>query len=66
MPCREDLNPDDEVAIDDLYLVLNHWGACDDPDNCPWDLAGPGNSVPDGIVDIDDIFAVLGAWGPCP
>ncbi|UCD74413.1 MAG: FG-GAP repeat protein [Phycisphaerales bacterium] len=64
--CPADLNGDEKVNIDDLFQILAHWGACDDPANCPWDLAGPGNGPPDGKVNIDDIFAVLNAWGPCP
>ncbi|UCD74508.1 MAG: hypothetical protein JSV91_12060 [Phycisphaerales bacterium] len=65
-PCPADLNGDWIVNIDDLFLVLAAWGLCDNPDHCPWDLAGPNNGPPDGKVNIDDVFAVLGAWGPCP
>ncbi|UCD75742.1 MAG: right-handed parallel beta-helix repeat-containing protein [Phycisphaerales bacterium] len=54
--CKEDINRDGVVDIDDLFEILGHW------------REGPGiydvNS--DGTVDIDDIFAVLAAWGPCP
>ncbi|UCD74169.1 MAG: FG-GAP repeat protein [Phycisphaerales bacterium] len=63
--CPADLNADDEVNLDDLFVVLDHWGVCDDPANCPWDLAGPGAGPPDGKVNLDDLFAVLAAWGPC-
>jgi hypothetical protein len=54
--CPADLNGDWLVNIDDLFLVLVVWGACDD---CPEDIND------DGVVDIDDLFAVLNAWGPC-
>ncbi|UCD76080.1 MAG: FG-GAP repeat protein, partial [Phycisphaerales bacterium] len=64
--CPADLNGDGQVNIDDLFEVLGHWGVCGDPNDCPWDLAGPNNGPPDGKVNIDDLFAVLGAWGPCP
>ena len=55
--CPEDLNGDNKVNIDDLFIILGAWGFCDD---CPEDLTG------DGKVYIDDLFVILGAWGPCP
>ena len=55
--CPEDLNHDDKVNIDDLFIILGAWGTCE---GCPEDLTG------DGKVNIDDLFVILGAWGPCP
>ncbi|UCD75737.1 MAG: hypothetical protein JSV91_02245 [Phycisphaerales bacterium] len=49
-----DVNNDGVVDIDDIFAVLNAWGACD---ACPEDVNG------DGLVDIDDIFEVLANWG---
>lgn len=54
--CVGDLNGDDEINVDDLFLVLGAWGACDE---CPEDLND------DGVVDIDDVFVILANWGPC-
>ncbi|UCD76245.1 MAG: hypothetical protein JSV91_04840, partial [Phycisphaerales bacterium] len=55
--CPADLNGDDKVNIDDLFLVLGAWGLCE---YCPEDLND------DGKVNIDDLFVILGEWGPCP
>lgn len=57
--CTGDLNEDDQVDVDDLFLLLAAWGPCDDPDDCPADLNN------DGSVDIDDLFLLLANWGPC-
>jgi hypothetical protein len=54
--CPADVNGDDAVNVDDLFGVINHWGAG----------AGPYDVNGDGVVDIDDLFGVLSAWGPCP
>lgn len=56
--CREDVNHDEVVDIDDLFDVLGWWGP-----------PGGGTAADvncSGEVDIDDIFEVLGNWGPCP
>lgn len=55
-PCPADLNEDDRVDIDDLFIVLAYWGHTE----------VPADINQDGFVDIDDLFAVLAAWGPCP
>ncbi|UCD74950.1 MAG: hypothetical protein JSV91_14325, partial [Phycisphaerales bacterium] len=60
-----DVNGDDVVNIDDILAVIGAWGPCDDPYDCPCDLAGPDAGPPDGKVNIDDVFAVLANWGPC-
>jgi uncharacterized membrane protein len=56
-PCPEDIDGNSKVDVDDLFALLNAWGACGD---CPEDIND------DGIVNVDDLFAVLNAWGPCP
>ncbi|UCD74854.1 MAG: hypothetical protein JSV91_13840 [Phycisphaerales bacterium] len=57
-PCEGDLTADGQVNIDDLFMVLAHWGP-----------VGGGGSAADldgnGVVNIDDLFAVLALWGPC-
>jgi hypothetical protein len=55
-PCPGDVNGDDLVNIDDLFLVLNEWGQND----------SPGDVNDDGLVNIDDLFILLNGWGPCP
>jgi hypothetical protein len=60
--CVGDVAPtggDDTVDVDDLLAVINAWGKCDNPSNCPADVNG------DDIVDVDDLLAVINAWGEC-
>ena len=51
------------VNVDDLLLVINSWGSCADPNNCPADIAPSGGN---DLVNVDDLLAVINAWGPCP
>ena len=60
--CPWDVWQDGVVGIDDLVLLINHWGPCADPGDCPWDC----EEEPDGSVGIDDLVAVINHWGPCP
>jgi len=56
-PCPADIVANGAVDVDDLFLVINNWGA------------GAGNVADitdNGFVDIDDLFAVINAWGACP
>lgn len=62
--CLGDTNGDAIVNIDDLLEVINTWGACADPGNCPGDLAPKPNG--DGLVNIDDLIAIVNGWGACP
>jgi hypothetical protein len=55
-PVLGDVNCDDVVDINDLFAVINAWGPCGDPDDCPADLTD------DGVVDINDLFVVLNNW----
>lgn len=52
-----DINGDGEVNVDDLLIVLNNWGECDDCDSCNADLTG------DCTVNVDDLLIVLNNWG---
>jgi hypothetical protein len=63
LDCVADINGTASVDIDDLLMVIEAWGACVDPKNCPADIAPQGGN---DIVDIDDLLTVIGAWGPCP
>lgn len=54
-----DGNNDGAVDVDDLMLVINHWGPCPPaPAFCPWELSG------DGAVNVDDLFTVVNHWSP--
>jgi hypothetical protein len=45
------------VNIDDLFMVVNNWGATG---------KNAADVTDNGIVDIDDLFAVINGWGACP
>jgi len=59
--CNADLNGDETVNINDIFMVLGLWGECDLP--CPPYCFG--EITYDCTVNIDDIFAILGQWGDC-
>lgn len=66
--CFGDLVPqpvaDGQVDVFDLLALLDAWGPCPDPTNCPADIApSPGG---DGVVNVFDLLELLGRWGPCP
>ena len=66
--CLPDIAPaggDGAVNVDDLLAVINAWGACADPDDCPADIAPAGPPVGDDQVNVDDLLAVINAWGAC-
>lgn len=68
-PCPADITPaggDRVVNIADLLVVINSWGACSDPNNCPSDIAPPGPPTGDDVVNVADLLAVIDAWGACP
>jgi hypothetical protein len=50
------------VDVDDLLMVVNNWGACEDPGNCPADIAPVGGN---GTIDVDDLLYVINSWGGC-
>lgn len=52
-----DVNGDESVNIDDLLGVINAWGGCANPQNCPQDITC------DNAIDIDDLLAVINNWG---
>lgn len=59
VPCAPDVSGDGQVDVIDLLAVINAWGTCANPGNCPSDIDG------NGAVDVVDLLAVIGAWGPC-
>ena len=54
--CPWDLNDDTNVDINDVLLMIPHWGT-------NW---SPGDFSPDGNIDINDVIAMIPHWGPCP
>lgn len=53
-----DITQDGLVDIDDVLVVVQHWGGCPNlPVDCPADLDA------DGVIGIDDLLAVLAAFG---
>jgi hypothetical protein len=57
--CMGDITGDGEVSADDLFVLIDQWGACP-MDSCTADLNG------DGAVDVADMIAMIDAWGTCP
>jgi len=75
VPCPADIAPigpvggtpgDGVVNVDDLLAVINAWGACGNPNDCPADIAPPGRPTGNDVVNVDDLLTVINAWGPCP
>ena len=62
-PCAPDIIGNQQVNVDDLLAVINAWGPCPNPANCPADIAPPGGN---DVVNVDDLLAVINAWGACP
>lgn len=58
--CSADLNGDGSVDALDLFILLQAWGPCEDPDDCAADIAGN-----DGVVNIEDLSVMLQQWGTC-
>ncbi|MEM9467818.1 MAG: hypothetical protein AAGA90_20765 [Actinomycetota bacterium] len=50
---------DNEVNGTDVQRLLDEWGPCADPDDCPADLNGSG------AVGEVDLAILLAHWGPC-
>jgi hypothetical protein len=65
--CPADLDHNNTVDIDDLVIVITHWGRCppQPPDCCLGDIVFP-LGVGDHTVNIDDLVALITSWGPCP
>lgn len=56
--CAPDIAGNDGlVNIDDLLVVINHWGQ---------GPGSPGDIQNNDGVNIDDLLAVVNAWGACP
>jgi len=54
------------VNVDDLLAIINAWGVCPNPANCPADIAPTGPPVGNDVVNVDDLLAVINGWGMCP
>jgi len=66
LPCPAELTGDNTVGVPDLLLLINNWGPCANPNNCPADIAPPGPPVGDDNVGVPDLLMVINNWGPCP
>ena len=66
LPCVGDVVFDGDVNVRDLLTVINSWGPCDDPRNCPADIAPPGIPPGDDTVNVADLLMVITHWGRCP
>jgi hypothetical protein len=63
-PCTPaDVDISGAVDVNDLLAVINNWGACSNPDDCPADFTPAGG---DNQVNVNDLLGVINAWGPCP
>jgi hypothetical protein len=56
LPCPADVTHNGVVDVDDLIMVITHWGA----------TTGAGDTNGDGVVNVDDLITVITAWGACP
>lgn len=66
--CRGDIAPkggDGSVGTQDLLELVNNWGPCHTPSNCPADIAPAGPPMGDGTVSVPDLLAIINNWGPC-
>lgn len=54
MPVEGDTDCDQEINIDDLLNVINHWGPCA---GCIGELTG------DGLIGLPDLLEVILNWG---
>jgi hypothetical protein len=59
-PTPGDINGDQIVNVADLLAVINSWGSCANPSNCPADVAPPGG---DDAVNVADLLFVINNWG---
>lgn len=56
-----DITADGVVNVNDLLAVINSWGKCANPTNCPADIAPAPNG--DGVVNVNDLLMVINNWG---
>ena len=75
--CLEDVTGDMMVDVQDLSMVLDHWGCVDArlsfADRSPGEVVQMGRPEgrcsadcdDDGDVDVMDLVAVIMAWGAC-
>jgi hypothetical protein len=54
--CLADLDADQQVAVNDLLVVIAQWGSG----------STLGDINRDGTVDVNDVLLVIQGWGDCP
>jgi hypothetical protein len=67
--CRADVAPgsgDGSVGVPDLLFIINNWGPCVNPNDCPADIAPLGPPIGDDTVGVPDLLFIINNWGPCP
>jgi hypothetical protein len=58
--------PDGFIGTADFFAVLQAWGSCAKPADCPADFLDANGVVgSDGEVSVNEFFFVLQHWGPC-
>jgi hypothetical protein len=55
--CPQDVDNSGDIAIEDLLMLMAHWGPIESMHACDITL--------DGEVDTSDLLEVIGNWGPC-
>jgi hypothetical protein len=60
--CTADINLSHTVDVNDLLIIISHWGPC--PGVCP--PACAGDVVVNCTVDVNDLLTVISQWGTCP
>jgi hypothetical protein len=55
--------PDGFIGVPDFFAVLQAWGPCPKPTDCPANIVDDSQN-PEYAVDVDDFFFVLQNWGP--
>lgn len=62
LPVAGDITGDGAVDVNDMLAVINAWGACFNPDDCPEDVAPPGPPAGDDLVNVLDLLFVISNW----
>lgn len=58
-PAQAGPGGDGHINADDLFAMINAWGACPASDLCPNDVDN------DGFINIDDLALIINQWGEC-
>tara|TARA_B100000959_G_scaffold273403_1_gene323892 strand:- start:509 stop:2314 length:1806 start_codon:yes stop_codon:yes gene_type:complete len=56
--CKEDINSDGFINVNDLLELIGDWGPCNEGCN--------SDQNEDGYINVLDLLQIIGAWGDCP